>query len=363
MEGSNFGLVTLESLAASRARRPILATVIRRLFQFLSSLSRRQPAPTPVVPDPAGSPLAPVPRVLPLWATTLGDAARFDEFLRLVGEYFRRRGLSAEVGDGHVVVRADTTRVCGLGNLVQLCAASDQADWRGLIASHFDTLERAERWEKSLERRLADFAFAGRRLVIRLWEEGSLPHHLHEEPDYLITRRDLPGLLTVLALDLPESVRTIRREEAVAWGMDDAELFELALRNTMGLVSPEVTRIDGRVPIRILAADSMYTASLVLNIPAFPELVGTHGAFVSLPVRSLVLALPFEGRDSLPHLAGLAAMTHKIEHDGPGSLSPRLFWYRRGVFTELPYNLTPSGIQVAPPPQLINLLESLEPPE
>lgn len=339
--------------------------MIRRLFQFLSSLSRRQPPPTPAVPDPARSPPTSPARTLPGWASTLGEIARLDEFLRLVADYFQRRGLPAVINADHVIVTHDAQRVYGLGNLVQLCAASDQADWRGLIASHFDTLDRAERWEKSFERRLSDFEFARQRLVLRLWEEGSLPAHLSLESEHLIARRDLPGLLTILALDLPESVRTLRREETNPWGKDDAELFSVALQNTMGLVSPEVTDIDGqgRLPIRMLAADSMYTASLVLNLAAFPELIGPHGTFLSLPVRSLVLALPFEGRDTLPHLGGLAAMTHKIEHDGPGSLSPRLFWYRRGVFTELPYNLTPTGVQLAPPPQLVHLLESLGPPE
>jgi hypothetical protein len=50
------------------------------------------------------------------------------------------------------------------------------------------------------------------------------------------------------------------------------------------------------------------------------------------------------------------AITAGAFRDGPGSVSPRVYWYRHRRWREIPYDLTERGLEVAPPDELVDLL-------
>ena len=244
----------------------------------------------------------------------------------------------------------------GLTNVGQVCAAEDdESRWPALISHHFDMMFRVREGANAARAESADFARIRDRVTLRLWER----HVMERVP--IVAREDVPGLLTVLSIDSEEAVETVKPDIAALWGMDDDDLFDLALENTRRLLG-EVTvqPIDGT---RLKALDSdngYYVATLALDIESFPELFGRHGAFIAVPQRGVLLGLPFDGiEDAVVSLSQLMHIAAGLERDGPGSLSRRIYWRHEGTWTEIPYEITDSALNVTPPQSLIALLNEI----
>jgi len=169
------------------------------------------------------------------------------------------------------------------------------------------------------------------------------------------TRVDLPGLLTTLSIDLPTSVRTVKLTEAQHWGVGLEQLFARAIDNLVEGVKPQIQTVEtgSGPPLRVLESQSFFTASLALVIDNFTDLIGKHGAFVSLPVRNMLVSLPFETIDALKSMQAMVAITHGLERDGPGSISNRIYWYHEGKWVHVPIMMDEKGIHVTPPEELV----------
>ena len=48
-----------------------------------------------------------------------------------------------------------------------------------------------------------------------------------------------------------------------------------------------------------------------------------------------------------------------MHRDGPGSITPNLFWYRDGTFEQLPYELEGNQLSFAPSDDFVELLDQL----
>lgn len=296
----------------------------------------------------------------PDWAALLETPERFRAFIDGVAAYFAKRQLSAHIHPSGVV-HPDPNNIeqtWGLANLVQICATRTPAEFPGLIASHFDLLERAATQHQLLASKIADWEYTRPRLRIRLWDE-EVRHALGNS----VTRETIPGLLSALAIDLPESIDTVSTDLLRTWDKTPVELFDIARENTWDAVKPKPKPLapEHLGTIQIVEEDSYYTASIALQIDRLPQLLGPHGAFLSVPSRGGMLALPFHTMTDLQLLAHMIRFTRHVFEQGPGSISHRLWWYRLGTWHEIPYESDPERISVLPPPAFEQYLSTAVP--
>lgn len=298
----------------------------------------------------------------PDWAEPMGTPERFQAFMDGVVRYFEKRNISAHV---HVsgVVHPDPKHVektWGLGNLLQTCATRLPHEFGGLIAAHFDLLERADTQGQQLALKLNDWEYARPRLRIRLWDT-----EVREALARTITRETIPGLISALSVDLPEAIQTVSQEQALKWDKTPVELFDIARENTWDAVKPKPKLLDAANlgNIQVIEDDSYYTASVALQIDRLPKLLGPHGVFISVPTRGGMLALPFHKMADLQLLAHLVRFTRHCFEQGPGSVSYRIWWYRTGTWHEIPYESDPERISILPPIEFEKYLSTIAPDE
>jgi hypothetical protein len=61
-----------------------------------------------------------------------------------------------------------------------------------------------------------------------------------------------------------------------------------------------------------------------------------NGALIGIPTRHLLVVLPIHNVRGIKAVGGMHAANRRIFDEGPGSISPDLFWWRRGKFTPFP---------------------------
>jgi hypothetical protein len=293
----------------------------------------------------------------PGWASFFGTLDRVDRFEAAVLAHFQAAGISIALADGLVHVRSgpDDGAQFGLMNLGQVCAASPESDWPRLIADHFAMMRRTRRSEDAVKEALGDFDSIAPRLVVRLWERADLPAGTGE---YLVTSA-IEGLAGVLSLDLPESIRSVKREEADAWDIPEADLFARALENVESLAAIQTMAVPlpGGGDITVFHSQAAgdggyYIATLALRPHHLAAARGRHGALVALPVRHAILALPLDDAESLTRIHALIAITLGMHRDGPGSISRRIFWLRNDTYEEVPYEQNGDHVNIHIPREL-----------
>ncbi len=279
-------------------------------------------------------------------------------FTRLVREHLRGQGIEVEIADGYASVPGQPDRGrYGLEGLAQACAARERREWPATIARHFDTLRRAEA-EREATGGARSFAQAAPLLAVRLWPEEFL-QQIGESA--VIFRRDLPGLITVLVYDLPETIQQVRPEEPAAWGKTVDELYALGLDNLRRKPRPEIRRVvlpeGGRVTV--FSGQSFFVASDALRLAQFPGCSGRHGALVGLPTRHVLLAYPIDDAAVVKAMPLIVRIILEMARQGPGTLSPRLYWYHDGHYADLPYKPRNGRPQFAPPVEFSALVAQL----
>lgn len=293
------------------------------------------------------------------WAR-LFDEERGRRFEDLVKAHFRGRGAEFRLEDGLVVVQDEdgAKQQLGLMNLAQLCARSEPLEWRGIIEEHFRTLEKSHREQQVLEERVDDFERIEELLAVRLWPREYLSEL---DGDKLIHREDLPGTLSALVFDLPSSIRNVTPEEAAGWGKDAEELFEIALDNVRENCIPDTMRqeLAEGVEVTLFTDESFFVASHALLLDEHPECLGPFGALVGVPHRHVLLTFPIEDLRVLPAIQTLIPVIAGLERDGPGSISPRLYWYRDGEYLDLPYRVEEQTLNFSPPEEFVEMLNLL----
>ena len=343
-----------------------------RLRAFLRRCFGGRPAPdasTPTLPiiedqevllNPDPEVVKGEPGEVPEWAAPLGTARRLERFESAVLDDLRRRPLQAEYRAGVVVPQGPASQASqgwGLANLAQLCAGIPEFRWPAVIAHHFDLIVRVGSQEARLERELKDYANARPQLVPRLWDEQAAG----DIQDRAVWRRDIPGLLTVLSIDLPESIRTVNRELLEGWGVGEDQAFARAFDNLDALTDRTINAVElgGGQRLLEIRGPSYYTASLALKMDTLPELSGPHGAFVGLPTRHMLLSLPFSSPQTMEKLHLLLLATRAAEQQGPGALSHRVYWYRLGHWHEVAFEISPESLSAMPPRELVEYLRQL----
>jgi hypothetical protein len=321
----------------------------------LEGRRRRREIPRGVAARPAGY----VPAV-PLFRRRRPDPppwARFfspDEwhhFAELVRYEAGRRRWEQDLDEGKV---GHAESAHGLQNIAQICHASPHGKWPHVVAEHFVALDD-----------IADVAFAcagEARAVLRarLISDDFVPPG---GPDPA-RRRVADDLLVALAYDLPSRVVLPRRHDVLEWG-EEEELFALALEQTRAERGGQMERHDftedqgGPATIWSFTGDSFFTATHALWSA---HVEGPHGSIVAAPNRHAVLVHPIRDLDVVSAIPIMARVAQGLYTEGPGSLTPSLYWFRDGALTRLPVHVNDGAVTFIPPDEFVDALNELDEP-
>jgi hypothetical protein len=303
---------------------------------------------------------------VPQWADFF-SLSEYHDFISLVEEYFQGQGEKIVIQDGIVRFLNSggtwaSTQQCGLMNLAQVCHQNSKREWRQLIFQHFESFRETMRDAEAFDEKVKNFYSIYDLLAVRLWPES----HLQEiGENKFVFRRDMDGVITVLAFDLPRIVKQVLPEEAAHWNKPVEELFEIGLANVRKKPRPEIMKValDDLNTVYLFSGDSFFVASYALLLKYHPTCVGTYGALLGVPTRHTMLCYPIHCGDAIKIAPQLVAMLNGVYNEGPGSLSPYLYWYRDQQFTSFLYEIVDQKLSVNPPETLVELLKNVPPEE
>ena len=294
----------------------------------------------------------------PDWADFF-EGDDFQTFVALIEAELRRLQIPFELGAGTVRVEFEgqTPQLLGLQNLAQLCHREPRESWPVTIADHFQNVLRSQQEGAEITALAADLARVRTLLKIRIY--GGSPGG--EAMERMVCRPLAEGLIAALVYDLPSSVCSVDRDATAAWGLDDDALFDLALQNVGNEPAPSRRTVDlgGGAQLTAILGETFFTASQALCLQDFLDAPAPHGALVALPHRHCLLFHPIRDGKVIAAVNGIIPMAFGMFREGPGSISPSLYWWQAGRFTLLPSEMTEAHMTFTPPDAFVAVLEKL----
>lgn len=295
---------------------------------------------------------------VPEWARFF-EPDQFGDFLSLVREALVDEGAEhdLDIDQGLVEVHPldAEPRLLGLGNLAQACRQIARDQWAEAISGHIHQLLRIPEQDGELIERFGDnFELARDYLKVRLFAEG-LPNE-----DLLVVRRPMEGVLKVLVYDLPDAIATVPREHVTNWALFDDELFDLALEKVrQDRPDREFVDIDQGVKAGLLAGPSYFSATHALLLDDYLSPDALAGALVAIPHRHVVLYHEIRDSRVIPALNRMVHLAHAMHAEGPGPISPSVFWYHHHRFLRIPAKVEDGSIEIYPPREFVEMLNGL----
>jgi hypothetical protein len=246
------------------------------------------------------------------------------EFRRLVASAFAKVGHDVTIYKDRVEDRSGTA--FGLWNIAALCRGVDRHEWADLVDRHVESVTTPSRALSDLSPAEVESG-----LYLRLVEARSVP-----EPDRLgYARQVAPGLLEVLAVDLPDSVVTLSSDDLGGLG-SLADLLERGRANLRALLAGDVALgavAGARRSFTAVNDRSFFTASLALVLP---EAVGRisgevdrgRGILVAVPDRHQLLYRVIDAPSAASALRDMFDTARWAFYEGSGPLSPNVYWVR-----------------------------------
>ncbi|CAA9531329.1 MAG: hypothetical protein AVDCRST_MAG85-3703 [uncultured Solirubrobacteraceae bacterium] len=287
---------------------------------------------------------------IPEWASFF-DREEYRAFLGVVDLTLEALGHERTWGDGVVEIEVDGEPVqLGLSNLAQTLRGAPHEEWNGLAAAHFGAVtNQPDAGDMGVEEARAI-------LKLRLWARDQLPENLE-----LVAKPFADDLLVVLALDFPQSVTNAKPDHLAAWGLSEEQAFAIAERNTRaepGLETEPAELGDGAVAW-LTIGDSFFTASQVLWPEQTAGEIPPNGALVAVPNRHVAWIHPITDLRVVGVVTTSAQWAHGNFVDGPGSISPHLYWWRPGEVRRIQTEVTDDAVQITPPDEFVELLNQL----
>jgi hypothetical protein len=207
----------------------------------------------------------------------------------------------------------------GMTNLRQLGRQVARDDWPSLVADHVSTIITAV--EEPLD--LTDFHQVGDLLRSRVYPTEA-------DTGLLISRPFAAGLIEVIVADTPTTVRTVLTADTTHWPVRGAELFALGRSGVRsdGPLERDDQPVAGQI-VTVLEGPTFYAATHLAWLDDYLEL-GQAGALVVIPNRGTIAAHAIRDAGANAVVAHLSGFARQGYEDGPGSLSPEVFWWRRG---------------------------------
>lgn len=171
------------------------------------------------------------------------------------------------------------------------------------------------------------------------------------------------GLTAVLAIDLPDAVVTVPTALAATWGLETRELLGLALHQTLQDPADHETISQEGVTVQVMSGDGWFVASRALALEQWVD--APAGAFVAMPTRHHALYHPIVDDTAISAVYALWSMATAAFEEGPGAVSPSVFWWKPGRFAKIEISLdeTTGALSLALPSDLQAELAALVGPE
>ncbi|HEY3289811.1 MAG TPA: hypothetical protein VGK87_06765 [Anaerolineae bacterium] len=254
------------------------------------------------------------------------------------------------------VGNASLSSTFGLQNIAQICSQSDRDEWRDLITAHFNSIFEVKDEDNAFRVQMDDLSRLRHQLRSRLY-----PVDIANHATEIIQRPGPEGTLEVLALDLPTTVRTVSKSEAEHWGLDSDQLLDIGRENLRkaGLLKGNVVELEQSTALTVYMGDPFYAASHALIIDDYAKPDMTHGLLVGVPKREVMILHAIRNVGAMEAAGSMLQVIVGMHHDGPGSISPNLYWYRNGKFIVLPYEMEEQSLQFLPPDEFAELIDEL----
>ncbi len=272
-------------------------------------------------------------------------------FLSLVRSELDRLGCQiARLDLREAVVSGRMRGTVGLRNIQQSCAPLPRGQWREVIADHLGGLADAAQIPLDLR----ELAPLRQLLRARLYDEAG------EERGLLAGRVVAPGLFEALVVDQPRSVHGVPAEVAASWGEPLADLLALGRGQVIAEGLLERQHLDlGATTATLLEDTSPYTSGHLAWLPSYVD-VPDAGALVAVPTRHLLPAHPMLDRErTLAAAQALLLNASRLYDEGPGGISPHLYWWRPAELLLLPGSVDGERAELRPPLEFVRVLESL----
>jgi hypothetical protein len=291
------------------------------------------------------------------WYSFLTDAERKQFEADVVG-YFAQKGAEYKINFAEGFVQRDSNQSYGLENVAQVYHQASVEEKSNVVSEHFDKLFQAEKEEAELIKNLGSFEAMKKYVAVRLY---SIDYAKQIGEAGLVCRRDIDSSITVLVLDFPSSVRSLKPEEIVPWKVPVDSLFSLGVDNATSNYKVDVAEqsLSSSVSVWLLASDDVFASTHVLRLASYPQCIGKNGALVLVPHRHAVIAYPINDLTVLEATKLLIPLGLKLYEEGPGSITPSLTWYHDGKFTNLPFKVTKKSLDFTPPDDFVAMLNSL----
>jgi hypothetical protein len=293
----------------------------------------------------------------PPWAAFM-SAADFARFVEVVEAECAGAGRSCRVDRAAGIAYVDyglgeEPSACGLQNVAQLCGRNLAKQWPEIVKDHFTRLSQIVSEAEKLETLGDEFEEIRPLLKVRLYP-----------PDYPVDKcvyeRPAEDLVACLVFDLPESVVAVAPEVAAKWPVPREELFRIGMANVRGEegIQRQEHDVGDGCRIHSLTGDSFFVASQALIIEDFlPNPIPEMGALIAIPHRHMVIFHPILDATCVTALNRMLPMAKGIFDEGPGSVSPSVYWWREaawwhdGQFTRFPVTYSGRKMNVEIPPE------------
>lgn len=290
------------------------------------------------------------------WESLLTDS-QYQQFMDLVATDLKGRRFTPTLQDDAVTVKEIPGVVLGLDNLVRKCVeAKDQTKWRTVIAEHFTNAIRSFEQDAANKKRMENFTEMRPLLLVRIYPEGWAEAAAVEKT---VHRVDLEGTVTTLVVRFGEVLKAVRKDEAAPWGKTDDELFAIALTNVSAAKPKEVEKDIGGAKMVVLLGEEMYSSSHCLLLKEHPSAVGKFGAFVAVPSRQVVMAVPVNDSGALTGIKTMMRLAHDWYASDPGPVTENLYWFDGGKFTQIAYERKGDDLFVKPTKEVYEKIEKL----
>lgn len=291
------------------------------------------------------------------WAPFL-TSEEAHNFTSDVESYFSKLGPKYIIDFDQGVVSNESTSY-GLENIAQIYHQASESEKKSVVHDFFNSLRNDEKLGKQIEDNIDNFELVKPYLGVRIYPS----EYLDQIGDSnVVIRHDFPGSVSVLVLDLPTTVSSIKPELTKKWNLKTDELFRIGIDNVTTKYQPEISLeiITDKVSVWLISSENLFTTTHLFHLHNHAELIGEYGSLVLIPHRHTVLIYPIDNLKVVEAIKILIPLGQNMYSEGPGSISASIMWYHAGAFINLPYSVSNTKVNFTPPQEFNDVLNQIK---
>ncbi|SFW73654.1 hypothetical protein [Chitinophaga sancti] len=283
----------------------------------------------------------------------------YSQFMTLLDEYLGAQEIVYTVDDHILTVSTDRYGSSRLGiiNLVQACKQMPADEWREHIQLHFEQLEQSHNYMQEFSARAHEYDKIKDLLGVRLYHNSFLDN---VEENTTLTKQVTEDIMAMLVFDLPNAVMSVDGEYPEIWNKTIDELFTTGIANIKNKYElvPQQQELGDKKRWSI-HNEHLYSPNVLLDMDNYPEIIGTYGTILAVPNRHLVLLYPIESMEVIEIVNMFTRIVPHMNLQGPGSISPCIYWHYNDVFTNIPFEGNDEEVGIYPPENFVEILNKI----